>query len=143
MNILDSFTLQLFEVAFDDLKRSKREITPQRLRGAVECAWFTYRDTVIETWAGEINARVPQKRLIQLNTTVFVLLSRMRQPAEMPCGTASDTESAWFSAYGLAGLRWLHREIQGRVPLPRYTDDQLSAWLSARQPAKLVQLALF
>ena len=54
-----------------------------------------------------------------------------------PPDLGDKDECAQFTAFALATLRWIHREEAGRVPVPRYTEDEAAAWLAGKQAVQL------
>jgi hypothetical protein len=141
---MDAFTEELFKSAYEtcrELARRRERVTVKGLVNRVEAQWVTFRDGTIATWAARIVCQAPKAHLVAITHQVVDL---MLDSADVywwePPDPEDDDECAQFTAFALATLRWIHREEAGRVPVPRYTEEEAIAWLAGKQ---VVQLSLW
>lgn len=141
---MDAFTEELFKSAYEtcrELARHRERVTVKGLVNRVEAQWVTFRDGTIATWAARIVCQAPKAHLVAITDQVVDL---MLDSADVywwePPDSEDDEECAQFTAFALATLRWIHREEAGRVPVPRYTEEEAIAWLAGKQ---VVQLSLW
>lgn len=96
----------------------------------------------VASWAFRIACRVPRLRLAALASRVGDRLRRQPVYRWAPPDPENANECAEFAAFGLATLRWIHREQAGRAPVPRYTQAEAIAWL-ARKRGGVIQLTIW
>ncbi len=141
---MDDFTRDLIEMAYRTVKTAKRKksdpVTVDQLTTQMDRHWITYRDGTVAMWANRIYARAQQKRLASLAESVYLHLAQHSEHWELTGGDDPTERWAEFVAWGIAVLQWIHLEIVDEAIAPRYTREDVVAWLSERQ---LVQLPLF
>lgn len=139
---MDAFTQSLIGLAYCTAKarNRRRHVSVPDLAGQIHRHWVNYRDGMIGGWAQRIYDRAKQKRLLQLVDRVDELLVHNGEFWEPPDDEDPTALRAEWVAWGIAVLHWIYLERAGKAPIPRYTSEELGAWLSERQ---LEQLPLF
>jgi len=148
---VDKFTQDLIELSYQTVKARQRKksdaVTVNDLIRQIGRHWVNYRDGIVAIWANRIYAKARQHRLVALTERVYDLLAQHGEYWEFPYEDDPPERWAEFSASGVAALHWIHLEIAdkshsrwGKATVPRYTREELVAWLSERQ---LDQLPLF
>jgi hypothetical protein len=134
---MDGFTQELLEAAYREVRKKQRkgELDAVNVRHHLWKRWADARDGTIARWAERIAAKLPCARLAAKVETVFDLLDEAGiYWWEWP---HDEDEAVYAVAWGLATLRWVNREHAGRAPVPDCTDDEIEAWLEAREPRQL------
>jgi len=138
---MDEFTRELARIAYDNLRSRRRDkgkpISAAELAAQIDRQWLVYRDGTIALWAARIRAHAPQQRLVNLAERTWEMLQEWREVWELPDDEATPEEWATFTAQACASLRWVHRELRGQVPVPRYTAAELADWLAEVQTVQL------
>ena len=134
---MDTFNQELLKMAYQTCKtRRGTKITIGNVYYQMHRHWLNYRDGTIAVWAAWINSDVPHAGLAAELNTVFALL--IEAGVEWPWPeTAEEEEAAQMVAWGLATLWWIRRELAGRAPLPRCTDDEIGAWIVGQEVREL------
>ncbi|MGD9100038.1 MAG: hypothetical protein PVF45_06125 [Anaerolineae bacterium] len=132
---MDDFTRTLLDLAYRECKRKRIKLTVANVRHEMYSYWANARDSAIATWAKRIAERTPRARLVEKLDTVFDLLIEAGIDWEWPW---DEDEIVHTVAWGLATLRWLNWEEAGRTPpRPRCMDDEIEAWIAARETRQL------
>ncbi|MBU0493496.1 MAG: hypothetical protein KKA73_18335 [Chloroflexi bacterium] len=161
---MDEYTLSLAAQAWQTLRARQddrtKAITVTELDGQIWREWVIARDRELTQDTDRILARARPERLAELVERVWDLLAEMGEFWEYPAWPGYDpdddelndlahdyptdaeglAEWADWAAWGIACLRWLHRERRSMVSMPCFTNEELLVWLGERQYA---QLALF
>jgi len=124
---------ELLEVAFHEVKKSRRCVTTMRYQAGF--AWCRWRDALVQGWVDRILDRVSARRLIALYEVVSERLRRWGYAWESP---DEEDVSRWV-AHGLAILRWMNREMHGRVEIPDFDSEYVARFLE-RKTSKQLEL---
>ena len=129
----------ILEAAYQELQRAKIPVDSLTLLRNAEQGYLRWRNRCIESWAQEIQQRVPAARLLTLADPIRDLVYDQGWFWESP---SDDAEAIAFAAHGLATLRWVHRNRRNRLPLS-ITYEAVVTWLITRQPPQLTPGRLF
>jgi hypothetical protein len=134
---MDGFTQELLALAYQTCKQRRgTDVTVANVGHQLMRHWVNYRDGTIAEWAAWIGSGVPHAGLAAELSTIFALLAEAGVHWPWPESDAEE-QAAWAAAWGLATLWWLRRELAGRVPVPRCTDEDVGAWLAGQETYQL------
>jgi len=138
---MDHFTQELLALAYESVKKRRGEtMNVNTLKRQMWRHWANYRDGIIAIWAAQTFERVPHSKLASLVDVVFDLLCNAAlcswEYPEYPDEEGDDPMAEWV-AWGLAALRWHHRDLAGRFPVPHATDAEIAAWIAQRETRQL------
>ncbi len=126
---MDEFNRDLIKHSYQELARRNRERpSPKELLAHMFSQWVVYRDARIEQMARRTRGRVSQARLAALYDKVDMLLYEAN--FWEPETAWDDEQKADDTAWGLALLRWVNWECDGRAPMVNVTEAEAAEWLA-------------
>lgn len=129
---MNDFTRDLLVCAEEYLQSRKRKITADALAAELHHAVIVWRDNSIDRAARQIARCVPLPRLLQIADKVFWLMVDQGEwyGIEPPF---NDEEAILCAAWGIACLRWIHRNNRGYTPKLSYSVPEIEQWMQERQ----------